>query len=78
MDLSAYFAGAGKGAKTRVARDTGLAYSTIHAIERGRWRPRVETAEKISGATGGAVTVHELLGLAPPAEAPTDHPEAAE
>ncbi len=64
MTLAEYFRKKGRGAKSRLARETGLAYSTIHWIERGRSEPKRKTAKLISAATGGEVTVAEILGLA--------------
>ena len=46
-----------------IARAAALRWQTVDLIARGQVRPRVETAKRISAATGGAVTVATLLGL---------------
>lgn len=69
--LAAYFASAPRGEKSRVQRDTGLAYTTIHWIAKGRTRPGVDTAERIAAVIPG-MTPAMVLGLEewhPPAEA---------
>jgi len=63
VTLQEYLSKQGHGAKAQLRADTGLAYSTIHWIAAGRTRPKIETARAISEATGGAVSVAELLGL---------------
>jgi len=50
----------GPGALSRLMRATGLAYSTVTYIARGRKCPRYETAKRISEATGGEVSIPEL------------------
>lgn len=70
--LAAYFASAPHGEKSRVQRDTGLAYTTIHWIATGKTRPRVETAQRIAAVIPG-LTAGQILGLEP-----YDQPEAAE
>lgn len=53
----------GKGATARIARHAGLSWPSVADVVKGRATPRVETARLISAATGGAVTVAEILGL---------------
>lgn len=71
VTLSEYIKREGRGSLTRLHRDTGIAYSTLHAIARQRRGKRgappavqAETARKIERATGGAVKAAELLGVA--------------
>lgn len=68
MTLSEFFRREGPGAKSRLHRESGIAYSTLHWIERGVTRPRADTAQKIERATDGAVTAVELLGLTEPSD----------
>lgn len=63
VTLSEYLKREGKGAKSRLQRKTGLAYSTIHWIATGATVARPDTAKKIEKATGGAVTAAEILGV---------------
>lgn len=61
---------AGKGALTRLQLQSGVAYTTIHKIYKGR-PARYETAVKLSACTGGAVSIAELCealpaGMTPP------------
>lgn len=73
MTLAEYLRRRGVGAKSELARKTGLAYTTIHYVARGKhppshgggkWRVSSETAKKIEKATKGEVTAAELLGVA--------------
>jgi hypothetical protein len=63
VTLQEYIDAQGRGAKRRLQRRTGLAYSTIHWIAERKWVPRLATARLLSEATGGTVTVGELMGL---------------
>ena len=65
VTLAEYLRHEGKGAKSRLQRKTGLAYSTIHWIATGATTARPDTAKRIEEATEGVVTAVELLGLAP-------------
>ena len=69
--LGRYLSRAPRGEKARIARASGLAYSTVHWIAAGRARPKVETARRIAEATDGRISAAQILGLA-------DQPEAAE
>lgn len=40
---------------------TGISYSRLHGYRSGRRNPELATAIKIEDATGGKVTVRELL-----------------
>lgn len=71
MRLSEYLRRQGKGAKSKLARDSGLAYSTLHWLERGEIKnPRAATIRAIERATDGAVTMADLLGLDEPEDPP--------
>lgn len=76
MTLSEYLAESGHGELTRLQSETKLAYSTIHALAKGKGGRmpdiRMSTALKIEAATGGRVTVADLaesIAAAAPAEA---------
>jgi hypothetical protein len=60
MRLTAWVKRQGDGELSRIARVTGLAYSTVHKIFSGRAVPRYETALKISEATDGSVKIDDL------------------
>lgn len=49
-----------RGAKTRLARDCGVTWLTIHNLARGKHVPSLELAMKVHEATGGEVTLAEL------------------
>lgn len=49
-----------RGTLTRVARDAGVASSTVRLAARGELVRTYRTAKAISEATDGAVTVREL------------------
>lgn len=60
MDLATWVKQRGKGALTELQNKSGLAYTTIlSAVKRGPGR--VETAQKISDATDGEVSLGELM-----------------
>ncbi len=63
MTLAEYVEKYGKSVKTDLHKSTGLRWQTIHDIAEGRSVPRLETAKKLAAATGGEVTVVDLLGL---------------
>lgn len=69
MYLSEYVTREGRGALSRIQRETGLAYTTVFRAARGRAIKKYEVARRISAATGGAVSVEELC--APKQEART-------
>jgi hypothetical protein len=64
MTLADWVKKQGRGAISRLMRETGLAYTTILAARDQRWTARGDTARKISEATGGAVSIAELCGAA--------------
>lgn len=61
--LGAWIKARGEGATARLARDAGMTWPSVAEIVKGRSTPRVETARALSRATGGEVTVAEILGL---------------
>ena len=61
MFLSDWVSREGRGAITKLMRDTGLAYSTVHAIVAGDAIARRGTAKLIHEATGGQVSEEDLL-----------------
>lgn len=71
MDLATWRRTKPRGALQELAQRTGIRWQTLYDIARGKHCPRVETAKAIAEATGGEVTVHELLGIASPAPPPT-------
>lgn len=62
--LQAYLDEQPRGTKARLARETGLAYSTIHWLAAGRTKAKAETAKLIANATGGELTAAQILGVA--------------
>lgn len=50
----------GRGAASRLVRETGLAASTIDYAVRGEPISKYDTAKRISVATGGDVSIEEL------------------
>ncbi len=60
MQLSHWIKREGRGAITRICRESGVAYSTIYTAYRGQRIGRYATAKAISDATGGEVTVEDL------------------
>ena len=60
------------GGRAQLARAVGTDWQTIHDIIRGERMPRPALAQRISDATGGAVSAAAILGVAHPAtvEAP--------
>lgn len=66
MRLRAWIKRQGKGAISQLAAASGVSYTTVHAVARDKQRVKhVEIAEKISAATGGAVSVLELIAEPP-------------
>lgn len=61
MHLSEWVRLHGYGEMSRLAAATGLGYQTIHELVNTSRTARGETAARISKATGGAVTVAELV-----------------
>ena len=59
MVLSEWMESQPKGVLTRLARDSGLAYTTVFFIAHGGAVRTLETARKLSEATGGEVSVEE-------------------
>lgn len=66
MRLDQWVAAAPPGELSRLSRVTQLAYTTVFAIAHGQQTPRYDTAERISRATGGEVTIAELCRPARP------------
>jgi len=61
MKLADYVEREGRGAIARISRESGVSYTTVHAIARhGQTLSRYDLAKQISDATGGAVTVEDL------------------
>lgn len=56
----------GRGEISRIVKDTGLAYSTVYWIYKGKTTPEYETAKKISVYTEGQVTIDELCDRSSP------------
>lgn len=69
MDLKTWVMLAGKGAMSRLARESGIAWSTVHAACHGRPVHNYRVARALSDATGGAVTLEELCAQAASAPA---------
>lgn len=61
MLLSDYLKRRGDGAITRLVGDAKVAFSTVHDVLNGRRICRLETAQKISDATRGRVSVADLM-----------------
>jgi|GEM_PF-3310066 len=51
----------GASAERELSMAAGLSWPTVNRIRRGVQRASLETAEKLEKATGGTVTVSELL-----------------
>jgi len=62
--LQAYLDEQPRGTKARLARETGLAYSTIHWLASGRTTAKPKTARLIADASGGQLTAAQILGVA--------------
>lgn len=62
MLLREYLDTKGRGEISRLVRETGCAGSTFHDVLNGKPIARFETAQRISKATGGTVTVEALCG----------------
>lgn len=61
MTLTEWVEAEGHGALSKLQRDTGLAYTTVfHAAKEGV--KTIDVARKIVAATGGRVTLEELIG----------------
>ncbi len=61
MTLAEYCRRKGRGAKQALSHDSRLAYSTIRKAVRGEPLDSYATAKALSDATGGLVSVLELL-----------------
>ena len=61
MKLCQWVEREGVGSLSRLARETGLAYTTVFEASHGTRTVRYETAKLISRATGGEVSVEDLL-----------------
>lgn len=64
MRLDEWVRRQGVGELTRLKNKTGLAYTTVHAIYRGAQTPTFASAQALSEATGGVVTIAELCTTA--------------
>lgn len=68
----------GRGAIAWLAREAASSYSTIHKALRGEPINDRKAAERLSAATGGEVSVAELMQIfAPPDVAPDSVPPPA-
>jgi hypothetical protein len=56
-----------KGALKRIERETGVGYTTLMRLRAGEAISRYDVAEKISKATGGAVSIQEICKAPKPA-----------
>lgn len=65
MRLLNWLAKSGRGTTRRVAESCGVNPKSVGRIARGEYRPSIELAGKISAATGGQVTIEDLLGGLP-------------
>ncbi len=79
MRLDAYVEREGKGSLSRLARDSGLAYSTVFNAARGTLLKEYATAKKLSDATAdaGGVPQVSIAELCEPAPASSDSGEHA-
>lgn len=69
MRLKQWVEREGRGEIMRLMRVTGLSYQAVHAIAHGR-KSSYDSAERISKATDGAVSIAELCEAVPAAAAP--------
>ena len=60
MTLHDWVENQGRGELSRLARETGLAYTTVFGAAQGRRLKSYARAKLLSDATGGAVTIAEL------------------
>jgi len=60
MRLADWVGQNGRGALMRLSERSGICYPTVHAIYSGTQTPKYDTAEKLSAATNGEVTIAEL------------------
>lgn len=63
MRLGQWVKQQGVGELTRLRRETGVAYTTIHLLAHDHHPATYAVAVKLSDATGGAVSVAELCEL---------------
>lgn len=75
MRLDQWIKREGHGAKARLALATGLKFNTILYLAQGKHVPSGRTALLIESATGGEVTVRELLVAKPRAAKPKAKPK---
>lgn len=66
MLLADYLTKQDRGAISRLVRAARIANSTVHDILNGHRLSRLDVAQRISDATGGKVTVADLLLRAQP------------
>lgn len=69
MRLKQWVEREGRGEIMRLMRVTGLSYQAVHAIAHGR-KSSYDSAERISKATDGAVSIAELCEAVPTVAAP--------
>lgn len=61
MDLAAYVKLKGTGEMTRLHRESGVSYATIHRLsKKGHRLSHYDSAKRLSEATGGVVSIAEL------------------
>lgn len=65
MNLRDWLNAQGRSATKRVAEHLDINPKSLRRIARGEYGPSFELAGKISAATGGAVTLEDLLGPLP-------------
>jgi DNA-binding transcriptional regulator YdaS (Cro superfamily) len=61
MRLGEWLDSQGDGAKTRLSRDLGVRWATVHDWARGESQPRLDMALEIERVTDGAVRVADLI-----------------
>lgn len=66
MHFSEWVKSQSRGVLTRVARQANLSYGKVLSTAQGYRVAKYETAEKISKATNGEVTIDELCDLSLP------------
>lgn len=74
--LAAYLARTGR-TKWSLHVATKLPWKTIHRVACGRHNPSHRVAEAISKATGGEVSIEEILAIGPATPATACHPRDA-
>lgn len=62
MQLDQWLREQGPGAKANLSRRSGIPFNTILYLSQGKHLPSAATALKIERATGGEVTIADLIG----------------